>query len=285
MKILIIGAGYIGLKLGRELLRRGSDVTGWVAAQNSEEKVLQAGLQVICADVSLASSWKKVSREWDAIVYCASSSRQGAAAYRAIHQDGINFALKCKTKHFIYTSSTSVYGQTDGSEVNEQSPTNPLSETSEILLGAEKRILDAGGTVARLAGIYGPQRGYLFQKIATHKKIEEHERWINQIHRGDAVGAILFFLEKNKKGLFNVCDDEPVLLSEFCKWICELLKKPLVQIVPPKENSRKRGVTNKKVSNVKLRSHGWELIFPTFREGYTRGMYHLPLTTCICKST
>lgn len=135
--------------------------------------------------------------------------------------------------------------------------------------------------MARLAGIYGPERGYLFQKIAAQKKIEEHERWINQIHRDDAVGAILFLLEKKKKGIFNVCDDEPVLLSEFCKWTCELLQKPLVKITTPKKTFRKRGMTNKKVSNSKLRALGWELNFPSFREGYTRGMKYGIITSCL----
>ena len=59
-------------------------------------------------------------------------------------------------KKFVYTSSTSVYGQTDGSQVKESSPTEPLAETAKVLLETEKVLLAAaagekipGGDFAR----------------------------------------------------------------------------------------------------------------------------------------
>ncbi len=46
-------------------------------------------------------------------------------------------------KNFIYTSSTSVYGQTDGSQVKESSPAEPASETGKILVETERLLLEA----------------------------------------------------------------------------------------------------------------------------------------------
>ena len=41
-------------------------------------------------------------------------------------------------KKFVYTSSTSVYGQNDGSLVIESSQTDPVAPTAKVLVEAEK---------------------------------------------------------------------------------------------------------------------------------------------------
>ena len=53
---------------------------------------------------------------------------------------------------FLFTSSSSVYGQNDESIVDENSKTDPPSSTSKLLLEAERIALDANGAVARLSG-------------------------------------------------------------------------------------------------------------------------------------
>mgnify|MGYP002400673341 CR=1 FL=1 len=61
---------------------------------------------------------------------------------------------------FLYVSSTSVYGQADGSVVDETSPTEPLGDSGRTVLEAE-RLLQAllpSAIGLRFAGIYGPGR-------------------------------------------------------------------------------------------------------------------------------
>lgn len=267
MKILVAGAGYIGLPLAQELLKQNHDVTGWVNSEGSREKLFKAGLNVIQADISKEDSWNNFSEEWDAVIYCVSSSRGGVEAYRAVHEQGLALALETQPSIFIYTSSTSVYGQKDGSVVDENSPTEPESPTSQMLVQAEKEVLKNGGMVARLAGIYGPERQHLIQKIQRGETMED--RWLNQIHRDDAVNALKFLLEHPTEGVFNVCDNEPVLWSDFCKWTCEKLQLPLPTQLSSSEKPRKRGKTNKRVSNEKLKSLDWQSFFPSYREGYS----------------
>ena len=57
---------------------------------------------------------------------------------------------------------------------------------------------------------------------------------------------------------------------EFFEWLATELKCPLPALAPAdKEISRKRGVTNKRVSNAKLRTElKYEFQFPDFRKGY-----------------
>jgi len=59
----------------------------------------------------------------------------GAEDYRAVYLQGtrnlIEWLLAAPPKKFVYTSSTGVYGQTDGSLVTETSPTEPAAETAQ----------------------------------------------------------------------------------------------------------------------------------------------------------
>ena len=59
----------------------------------------------------------------------------------------------------VFASSTAVYGQDDGSWVEEAGSTSPSRFNGEVMLEAEEQVLRNDGTqgvVARLGGIYGP---------------------------------------------------------------------------------------------------------------------------------
>jgi nucleoside-diphosphate-sugar epimerase len=89
---------------------------------------------------------------------------------------------------------------------------------------------------------------------------------MNMVHQIDAVIALRFLAENGGPGIFNVVDNEPVLQRDWFLWVCEQLKTPLPP-PGPRDLTRKRGWTNKRVSNQKLRSLGWQPRYPTFREG------------------
>jgi nucleoside-diphosphate-sugar epimerase len=176
-----------------------------------------------------------------------------------------------------YTSSTSVYGQNDGSIVDEKSPAEPEAESARILLEAEKVLLSSArekkfsATILRVAGIYGPQRGYwLKQFLSGQARLDrDGSRFLNMIHRDDVAGCLIAALEKGRTGeIYNAADDEPVSQRDFFLWLSQTLGKPMPGSAP-EEFKRKRGVTNKRISNRKLKKElGYALRYPTFREGY-----------------
>jgi len=59
-----------------------------------------------------------------------------------------------------------------------------------------------------------------------------------------------------------VVDDQPILQSECYRWLAQRLDRPLPPI-GKSTGQRKRGNSNKRVSNAKLRSLGWTLQYPT----------------------
>ena len=98
------------------------------------------------------------------------------------------------------------------------------------------------------------------------------------IHRDDVVGIILAALKNGRPGeIYNAVDDEPVPLIHFFRWLSETLGKWMPPFASEEENAaRKRGLTNKKVSNRKLKMElGYQFKYPTFRQGYTAEIIRL----------
>jgi len=80
-------------------------------------------------------------------------------------------------------------------------------------------------------------------------------------------------LERGQPGeVYNAADDEPVTQLDFFLWLSNTLGKELPPFVPEKADAgRIRGLTNKRVSNQKLKTElGYRLKYPTFREGFKR---------------
>lgn len=281
MRILIIGCGYLGLPLGAELARQGHQVWGMRRTDSSHAQLEVAGITPVIADITDLSTLLRLPNNYDWVVNCVSASGGGVEEYRRVYLEGTRHLLrwleKAPLKKFVYTSSTSVYGQTDGSTVDESSPTEPEAETAKVLVATEQLLCEAARTgfpvvILRLSGIYGPTRGYWFKRFLQGDAMLEGDggRILNMIHRDDAKGAIIAALERGRSGAFyNVTDNEPTTQLALFEFLAKELKRPLPPSLPvdPAAASR-RGTTNKRISNQRLRDElRYQFKYPTFREG------------------
>jgi nucleoside-diphosphate-sugar epimerase len=287
VRVLIVGCGYVGLPLGAELARRGHEVFGLRRTADGAGELRSAGLTPVVADVTRPQSLRMLPGPFDWVVNTVSSSKGGAEVYRAVYVEGTRNLLAwlagSRVRKFIHTSSTSVYAQVDGSVVTEESPAEPQAETGRLLVETEQLLLAAvrernfPAVVLRVAGIYGAGRGHLFRQfLRDEARIGgDGSRRLNMIHRDDVVGAAMAALERGEPGrIYNVADDEPVSQLAFFHWLSEQLRKPLPPYAGPDElEKRKRGETNKRVSNRRLREElGWVPRYPSFREGYAEDL-------------
>jgi nucleoside-diphosphate-sugar epimerase len=237
----------------------------------------------LVGDITRPETLAALPGDFDWVVNCVSSTHGGAEDYRRVYLEGahnlIQWLAARPPAKFVYTSSTGVYGQNDGSLVDETAPTDPPTETSRVLVETEQVVLRAAregsfpAVVLRVAGIYGPGRGWWFKQfLAGEARLEgTGSRTLNMIHRDDVGGCIIAALERGRPGeIYNAVDDEPVTQREFFVWLAAQLNRPLPpSVAEDVEAGRKRGVTNKRVANVKLHAElGYNFKFPTFREGY-----------------
>lgn len=262
--LLLCGHGYLGRAISRDF-----QAAGWDVVPLS----LSGGDGALACDISCREALDSLALRPDLVIHCASSGRGGPDAYRAVYLEGCRNLLGAfPDAPLLFTSSTSVYAQTDGSEVTEESPAQPTRETGRILREAEELVLAQGGIVTRFSGIYGPGRSVILKRfLAGEAALEEDgHRYLNQIHRDDAAAAILLLGEAATAratpaagGIYNLSDSRPLSQSECYRALSELFHLPFPPS-RPRDPDRKRGWTHKRVSNAKLRAAGWQPRYPCF---------------------
>jgi len=268
--VLIAGCGYVGSRLAHILDGQEREYFA-LTLSGKAPKPLQA--EVIPCDLSDPDALTELAQNIpkpSVIVHCASSNRGDADAYRTIYLSGVENILSAFPDSQLYfTSSTSVYGQTDGSMVSEDSPAEPERETSQILRETEDIVLASGGTVLRLSGIYGPGRCIYLQRLLDNSATIEAgtvSRYLNQIHRDDAAAAIAHLMQQSKDEvsgqIYNVTDDHSPTQRECYENLAKFLDRP----VPPETTSTektKRARTHRRILNAKLTASGWRPTYPT----------------------
>lgn len=294
MRVLIVGCGYVGFPLATELARLGHEVSGLRRSASADDALKAAGITPLQADISKPETLAKLPRRYDWVVNCVASGGGGVEEYRQLYLQGMRNLVEwlvvpgADSPRILYTSSTGVYGQNDGSVVDESSATEPVTDTAKVLIETERYLLAAGREksfstiVLRASGIYGPERGYLLKQfLRGEARIEgAGGRILNMIHRDDLIRAIIAALESGRAGqIYNVTDDAPVTQLEFFQWLASKLGKSLPPIASEDSSApRKRGLTHKRISNVKLRQEiGFEFNHPDYKSGYTEEIRRLGL--------
>ncbi|RLM59613.1 NAD-dependent epimerase/dehydratase family protein [Halobellus sp. Atlit-31R] len=285
-RAVIVGCGYIGLELGRQLDATGHEVTGVRRSDAGLDAVAAAGLDAQRADATDPDTLAALP-DADWVVFAASSGGRGADAARDVYVDGLRNVVAAYAERssppdrLVYTSSTGVYGDHDGAFVDEETPIEPTTEKTRVLAEAERLAREetaaAGidGTVARFAGLYGPDR----YRLDRYLNGPVTEGYLNMVHRADAAGSVAFLLESDlaRDDVVLVVDDEPVDKWAFADWLAAECGEP----APPKRTieerladpdlssaARRRIQTSKRCSNDRLRELGYDLAYPTYREGY-----------------
>jgi nucleoside-diphosphate-sugar epimerase len=275
-RILIAGCGYLGQATADALQTAGWEVVGLTRSTESAQELLVKPYRVDAIDISNTRQVATCAENFDAVLHCASTRGGNVDRYRSVYLMGTrNLLDRFPQAKILFCSSTSVYAQNNSEWVTEESPAEPQHETGKILRETEQLVLARGGDVARLSGIYGPGRSFLIRKFLDGEAIVDpkRDRFVNQIHRDDAAAALFFLLNPRSPGggIYNVVDDQPILQSECYHWLAERLNRA----VPPLGRStskRKRGESNKRVSNAKLRALGWAPSYSTFAEAMEKSI-------------
>ena len=284
-RVAVLGCGYVGLELGRQLTPD-HDVVGVRRSANGVDRIERAGFDAVQVDVTDPDGLARVP-DVDVVVFAASSGGRGADAAREIYVEGLRTAIEAfgtrdqPPDRLIYTASTGVYGDHDGAWVDEDTPIEPTTEKTDVLAEAERITREEAGshgidgTVARFAGLYGPDR----YRLGRYLDGPVTAGYLNMVHRDDAAGAIRHLLETDaaRDDTVLVVDDEPVSKHAFADWLADECDVPRPEKRTKAERladgdlsaaARRRIETSKRCANGKLRELGYEFTYPTYREGY-----------------
>ena len=267
-RVLIAGCGDIGTRLGLTLAAEGAQVFGLRRTINQ----LPDGIHGIAADMADPDSLTDLPK-CDYVLFTAAAKSRDPEVYHRTYVDGLRnllAALPNTPRHLFITGSTGVYHQHEHDWVDEQSPTEPDSDTGRALLASEQLALNSGipATVVRFSGIYGPGRTHLQRQVlAGIAAPVEPVHYSNRIHRDDCVGVLLHLLQLRQAGqslkpMYLASDDAPAPISEVMEW----LATELGVAVETRQPVRRGG--SKRCSNRRLKASGYRFIHPDYRSGY-----------------
>ncbi|MFN3244310.1 MAG: NAD-dependent epimerase/dehydratase family protein [Planctomycetota bacterium] len=268
-RVLIAGCGYVGAATAALLRRRGDEVFGVRrTAVRLPEGATSVAIDLLDDDLSA------LPPRLDAVVWAMSptSDEQG---YRRAYVDGparlLDFLAQRgdPVQRAVLVGSTSVWHRTDGADVDEATATSPADFRGRAVLDGEA--VFAGGpfhsVALRFAGIYGPGRTRLLDRIASGEAAPPRRAVHgNRIWRDDGAKAIVHALTlADPDPVDVVVDDEPADLREVYAWLAERLG---VALPAPSDSFAGRG-GDKRCRNTRLRDSGFEPDVPDFRAGYS----------------
>jgi len=232
-RVFIAGCGYIGGRLARIWQQRGAAVSCTVRSPEKGEALAVEKIQVLAEAFDDPSGITLPDLSGVMLYYLVPPPGGGTTDTRArnfvsrLQQNG-------RPAKIVYMSATSVYSETRGGVVTEDSPAEPVSAMGKRRRDAERAFLDYGAAndvpvvVLRVSGIYGPGRLPLMQISQGQPLLREEESGpSNRIHADDLAEICVAAAERGAAGeVYNVSDGHPTSMTSYFNACADLLGFP-----------------------------------------------------------
>lgn len=268
-RVLIAGCGDIGTRVAQRLRDCGHEVWGLRRSNAS----LPAGTILLRADLSDAANLCRLPERIDHVIYLPTPDARDRMAYHRVFVQGLQNLLHAldtrALQRIVFVSSSAVYGEHNGDWVNENTPTAPLGFNGQVLCEAEQWLAESGlpVTALRLAGLYGPGRTELFERLRSGRARVRTDPpfWSNRIHVEDAAAAIVHLLAlPDPASVYLGVDDTPMPIATLYGELASRLAAP-----EPAEGPAPPNIGSKRLSNARLRASGFIPRWPNSLAGYS----------------
>ena len=314
MKVFVAGAtGALGRTLLPQLAAAGHEVVGLTRSASKEDMVRGLGARPVVADALDPDAVARAvaEAEPEVIVHQLTALSDSLdmrhferdfAQTNRLRTEGTDHLLAAGRavgiERFVAQSYAGwPFARTGGPVKSETDPLDPtppaaLRTTHDAIRHLESAVTGAGwteGIVLRYGGFYGPGTSFSVRPEGEHVALIRQRKfplvgdgagvW-SFIHIEDAATATVAAIERGKRGLYNVVDDDPAPVSE---WLPAAASA--VGAKPPRRVPRwlgrvaageagavmmteVRGASNEKAK----RELGWSLRYPSWRQGFANGL-------------
>jgi nucleoside-diphosphate-sugar epimerase len=313
MRIFVAGAsGAIGRQLVPRLVDRGHEVVGTTTSPRKTEALRELGAEPVVLDLLDAEAVGRVvsDAEPEVVVHEATALAPVAGNLRKFDEsfgqtnrlrtegtDNLLAAAKAvEVRTFVAQSYAGWPYAREGAAVKDEgapldpSPVSSSRQTIAAIRRLEESVVAASwleGIVLRYGGFYGPgtslaEGGEMLEPVRRRlfPVVGSGAGMTSFIHIEDAARATLTAIERGKRGVYNIVDDEPAPVSEWLPYLAEVLGAKPPRHVPlwlgklmagealATMMTEGRGASNAKAK----RELRWKLVYPSWRDGFVNGL-------------
>jgi nucleoside-diphosphate-sugar epimerase len=307
MRVFVAGAnGAVGRRLVPMLVARGHGVTGTTTTDQGVGVIRALGAEAVVVDgLDGVAIGEAVARAEPGAIIHEMTALSGTPDFK--HFDrwfAVTNRLRTEgTAHLLAAARASgvqrvvaqsftgwSLGRTGAWVKTEDEPLDPRplpdqSETLAAIKFLERSVLEAplDGIVVRYGALYGPGASESIADMLRKRMfpvIGSGSGYISSTHIDDAAAGTVAALERGRRGIYNLVDDEPAPSRVFIPAIAEALEAPKPLRIPAwlgrllagevavTMMTEGRGASNAKAK----RELGWQPIWPSWRDGFRAGL-------------
>ena len=232
-RLLIIGCGDVALRMLP--LVRGRHALYALTRDRSRFAALRAvGVRPLWGDLDRPHTLSFLAGLAHDVVHFAPPQPRGVHDTRTAHLIAALGKATSVPQHFVYISTSGVYGDCGGALVDETQPLKPLTERALRRAHAERQLRDWGAragvavTILRAPGIYASNRLPLARlERGTPALNAAEDSYVNHIHADDLARAVVAALHRGQPNrTYNVADDVPVRMGEYFDLVADRFGLP-----------------------------------------------------------
>jgi len=251
-RILLVGCGDVGQRIGARLVDRGLQAIGTVRSAEGAAALRAAGIRPLRLDLD-ATRLRSLRAFGARLVHLAPPPGEGAGDPRtrrllaALMRGPGRRAIAAQPKRWVYISTTGVYGDCGGSLVAEHRPVAPANERSRRRVAAEQlwRLAAARGQARasrlRVPGIYAHDRLPLERlRQGLPALLPDEDVHTNHVHAEDLARIALAALWRGRAGrVVHAVDDSALRMGEYFDRVADAAGLPRPARLPADELARR----------------------------------------------
>lgn len=281
-RLLIIGCGDVGLRVALQLRMR----YRIYALSHSPERLdvlRRHGLIPLAGDLDRPQTLTGLAGLAHDVIHLVPPPSRGLTDSRTAHLIAALGRGRSLPQHFVYISTSGVYGDCNGILVDETHPVRPRTSRAHRRADAERKLREWGARsgvrvcLLRVPGIYSEERLPVARiERGTPALLSHDDAYVNHVHVDDLAQMVVAALHRGQfNRSYNASDDEPQKMGDYFDLVADRFQLPRppriarreAQVVMP-ENlysfmSESRRLENRRIKQelrVKPR-------YPTVRDG------------------
>ncbi|OSQ40893.1 SDR family oxidoreductase [Thalassospira mesophila] len=228
-KLFCFGTGFSARLIARKLRAEGWEVAGTTRSTDKFDALIAEGITPFQFADGVAVA--NIADALRGVTHVLVSAPPGGNGDPVLNLHRANLAALPAQTWVGYLSTTGVYGDRNGGNVDEDGELLPSGKRGRRRVAAEKAWFDLGARhdlcvqSFRLAGIYGPGRNALETvRSGRARRIVKPGQVFSRIHVDDIAQTVLASIARPHAGAaYNVCDDDAAPPQDVIAYACGLL--------------------------------------------------------------